>query len=158
MTPVKVYLRNSRDTSNLGRNLSKLLGPGDVIILSGDLGAGKTTLVQGLAEGLGVEGPVTSPTFTLIQEFEGKYPLYHIDVYRLEDPVAAWELGLDEYFYGAGITVVEWGERLEEFLPEDFLKLELKYEQGGRLAVITAYGQRHNQILEELKHIVDNGG
>jgi len=139
--------------------LAKLLQPGDVIVLTGELGAGKTTLAQGLARGLGVAGPVTSPTFTLIQEYQGYCPFYHIDVYRLEGPAAAWELGVEEYFYGQGVTVVEWGERLGGLLPPEHLRIDLEYDPAeGRLATLTAKGPRYARILEELKRIVDPGG
>lgn len=154
-----MWLKNSSSTRQLGFNLAKLLQPGDVIVLTGELGAGKTTLAQGLARGLGVTGPVTSPTFTLIQEYQGHCPFYHVDVYRLEDPAAGWELGMEEYFYGQGVTVVEWGERLGGLLPPEHLRIDLKYDPAeGRLATLSAKGPRYARVLEELKRIVDPGG
>lgn len=156
---VRVLLKNSSATRELGFKLAKQLQPGDVIVLTGELGAGKTTLAQGLARGLGVSGTVNSPTFTLIREHQGHCPFYHIDVYRLEDPAAAWELGLEEYFYGQGVTAVEWGDRLGELLPSEHLQIELEYApEAGRLATLTAKGTRYAAVLKELKPIVDPGG
>lgn len=147
---MEVFLKDPEATRALGRALGKLVRPGDIIILSGELGAGKTTLVQGLAQGLGVKGAVTSPSFTLIQEYQGCYPLYHIDLYRLEDPEEIWDLGLEEYLFGAGITVVEWGERLAPFVPER-LEIFLERDSGeGRRAHLAPYGGRYQDLLKEL--------
>lgn len=102
-----------KETQQMAERLARYLKPGDVLALDGDLGAGKTNFTQGLARGLGVTAVVNSPTFTIIKEYSGRYPLYHMDVYRLEDE---WEdLGFDEYFYGDGITVVEWPSRHRRF-------------------------------------------
>ncbi|QGP91414.1 tRNA threonylcarbamoyladenosine biosynthesis protein TsaE [Neomoorella glycerini] len=158
VTAVQIRLKDAGATRELGRVLGRLLGPGDVVILTGELGAGKTTLAQGLAQGLEVSGTVTSPTFTLIQEHQGRLPFYHIDVYRLEDPEAALELGLEEYFYGQGVTLVEWGKRLGELLPPEYLEVCLEYDpMAGRRATLTARGQRYARILEELKQIAGPG-
>ncbi|MDN5344783.1 MAG: tRNA threonylcarbamoyladenosine biosynthesis protein TsaE [Clostridia bacterium] len=156
---VQIRLQDAGATRELGAALGRLLGPGDVLILRGELGAGKTTLAQGLARGLEVKATVTSPTFTLIQEHQGRLPFYHIDVYRLEGPAAALELGLDEYFYGQGVTAVEWGERLEGLLPPEYLDVYLAYDPaGGRLATFAARGPRYHCILEELRQIAGPGG
>lgn len=147
---MEVYLKDPEATRALGRALGKLVRPGDIIILSGELGAGKTTLVQGLAQGLGVKDVVTSPSFTLIQEYRGYYPLYHIDLYRLEDLEEVWALGLEEYLFGTGITVVEWGERLVPFVPER-LEILLERDSGeGRRARVAPYGGHYRDLLKEL--------
>ncbi|WP_258358643.1 tRNA (adenosine(37)-N6)-threonylcarbamoyltransferase complex ATPase subunit type 1 TsaE [Moorella sulfitireducens (nom. illeg.)] len=158
MTKVQKWLKDAGATGELGRILGRLLGPGDVVILTGELGAGKTTLAQGLARGLGVTGRVTSPTFTLIQEHQGRLPFYHIDIYRLDDPGAAVELGLEEYLYGRGVTVIEWGERLGELLPPEYLEVCLEYDpRSGRRAILKARGERYDRILEELIKIACSG-
>lgn len=158
VTTLQIRLKDAGATRELGRVVGRLLGAGDVVILTGELGAGKTTLAQGLARGLGVAGTVTSPTFTLIQEHRGRLPFYHIDIYRLEDPEAALELGLEEYFYGQGVTVVEWGERLAGLLPPEYLEVCLEYDPtAGRRAILTARGQRYARMLEELKQIAGPG-
>jgi tRNA threonylcarbamoyladenosine biosynthesis protein TsaE len=109
--------RSAEETIAIGRTLAASLKPGDVVALSGALGAGKTTLVKGVAEGLGVGEPVTSPTFTLIQEYDGRLPLCHVDLYRIKGSEEIEDLGLEEYFYGAGVTLIEWPEKAAASLP-----------------------------------------
>ncbi|MDA8352072.1 MAG: tRNA (adenosine(37)-N6)-threonylcarbamoyltransferase complex ATPase subunit type 1 TsaE [Firmicutes bacterium] len=123
--------RDPEETKKLAQKLARCLHPGDVITLEGDLGAGKTTFAQGLAAGLGIEEPVDSPTFTLIKEYpQGALPLYHMDAYRLDFP--AEELGWDEYFYGEGITLVEWPSRIQPMLPKDRIQIEIQLETDSR--------------------------
>lgn len=108
------------DTYAVGRRIAERLAPGAVICLAGELGAGKTVFTQGIAKGLGIDEPVCSPTFTLIQEYDGgRLLLYHFDVYRIDGPWDMDELGYEEYFYGKGVCLVEWGNLIEELLPED---------------------------------------
>ena len=115
------------------------LGPGDVVALTGELGAGKTTLAKAIAEGLGVTEQVTSPTFTLIGEYSsGRLPFYHMDVYRLGSLVELTDIGADEYFYGKGVTVVEWADRIEELLPERSLSIEMSYTEDPMLRKVEA--------------------
>ena len=102
--------RSEADTMNFARRLSPMLRPGDTVLLYGDLGAGKSVLARGIARGLGVEGPMPSPTFTLMQPYEGRIPFYHFDLYRLADPEEFYEAGLDEYAFGEGAAVIEWPE------------------------------------------------
>ncbi|NCO66517.1 MAG: tRNA (adenosine(37)-N6)-threonylcarbamoyltransferase complex ATPase subunit type 1 TsaE [Candidatus Aquicultor secundus] len=120
-----VITHSPEETWELARKLAPILSSGDVINLSGDLGAGKTVFSKGLAVGLGIDEPVTSPTFTLIKEYMGRLPLYHFDVYRLSSPEEMEELGFDEYFYGDGVSVVEWGDKIEELLPDVRLDIRL---------------------------------
>lgn len=113
------YKSNSlKETENIAKAFAKELKPGDVITLDGDLGAGKTAFTQGLAKGLGVEDYVSSPTFTIVNCYEGKYPLYHFDVYRVDDSDEMYEIGFDEYVGTDGIAVIEWAEKIKEILPE----------------------------------------
>jgi tRNA threonylcarbamoyladenosine biosynthesis protein TsaE len=127
---------------DFGRRLAGRLRAGDVVLLHGDLGAGKTTLVQGMARGLGVEGPVQSPTFTLVGEHAGLDPtgqplrVYHLDLYRLDDPEALETIGYDDYLHpDDGISLIEWPERAEGWLPERFLLIAIDYREGGGRAV-----------------------
>lgn len=113
------------ETARLATRLEPFLERGDVIALIGELGAGKTTFTQRLAQALGVKEQVNSPTFTLIKEYQGRLPLYHMDLYRLEDIGEAEALGLDDYFYGDGVCVIEWPDRLGALLPEDALFIEI---------------------------------
>ncbi|MDU1028307.1 MAG: tRNA (adenosine(37)-N6)-threonylcarbamoyltransferase complex ATPase subunit type 1 TsaE [Clostridiales bacterium] len=142
-----MQLSDPSEMRAVAQDLAAVLRPGDVILLKGDLGAGKTTWTQGLAKGLGVIEEVTSPTFVIISEYHsGRLPLYHIDAYRLEDPAEAENLGLPELFEGDGVTVVEWPERLEGYLPKDALILTLSYCGAGR--ELTYKIQGHSDILQ----------
>ncbi|MCI8635412.1 MAG: tRNA (adenosine(37)-N6)-threonylcarbamoyltransferase complex ATPase subunit type 1 TsaE [Eubacterium sp.] len=115
----KVIETNSREeTFALGRRLGEEAKPGEVYTLIGDLGVGKTVFTQGIAAGLGIEEPVCSPTFTIVQTYEGgRLPFYHFDVYRITDPEEMEEIGYEDYFYGEGLTMVEWGNYIAELLP-----------------------------------------
>lgn len=126
---------NEEELREYGIRLGAGLGPGSVIALTGELGAGKTTLAKAVAAGLGVTEAVTSPTFTLICEYgSGRLPLYHFDVYRLPDAAAEMaELDFEEYFYGGGVTVVEWADRVAGLLPEDALRIEIAYTKDPDL-------------------------
>lgn len=126
--------------------------PGIVIALDGDLGAGKTTFSKALAAAIGVKEVVSSPTFTIIKEYEGdKLPFYHMDVYRLSLEEAD-ELGLDDYFYGYGVTVVEWASLIEELMPEQYLSLRIEYlDEQQRVVHIQAFGERYEQVLQYLQ-------
>ena len=117
---------SARETRAAGEALASALRPGDVLLLRGALGAGKSELTRGIARGLGITEPVTSPSFTILNVYEsGRVPLYHFDWYRLESPEELYELGLQEYLGGDGIAVVEWPEKCEDALPESFLEIRL---------------------------------
>lgn len=146
------YEKNTIDpseTSQLATNLAELLQPGDVICLEGDLGAGKTTFTKGLAKGLDIKKTVNSPTFTIIKEYKGRLPLYHMDVYRVAD--SGEDLGFDEYFEGDGVTVVEWAHLIEEQLPVELLTIYL-YHKGPekRKIVFVPKGERYEQLCKEI--------
>ncbi|MDQ1148016.1 tRNA threonylcarbamoyladenosine biosynthesis protein TsaE [Bacillus sp. SORGH_AS 510] len=140
---------NSEETSIFAERLAKLLLPGDVIALEGDLGAGKTTFTKGLAKGLEVKKTVNSPTFTIIKEYSGRLPLYHMDVYRVAD--AYEDLGFDEYFEGDGVTVVEWAHLIEEQLPQELLTIFLYRDEGDqRKLVLAPKGNRYEELCKEI--------
>src|SRR5690606_8738255 len=122
-----VVVRGERATRALAGLLGGIVGPGAVLLLEGDLGAGKPTFVKGLAEGMGIDPDnVSSPTFTLIHEYEGDVPLYHLDAYRLRDEAEFVELGVEEYFAAGGVTAVEWGDRVREQLPPERLEIVIE--------------------------------
>ena len=124
---------SERDTFQLGENMGREAKPGEVYALMGDLGVGKTVYTKGMAKGLGVEDVVNSPTFTILQQYEGgRLPLYHFDVYRIENIEEMEELGYEDYFYGEGVCLVEWADSIEEVLPEKFfqIKIEKDLEKG----------------------------
>jgi len=142
-------------TQRLGSRLGELLEAGDVILLEGGLGAGKTVLHQGIAQGLGVEDPVTSHTFTLIHEYAGRLPLYHVDLYRLADDADAAAIGLEEYIYGDGVTVVEWPDRAGGLLPDDHLTVLLSpIAETKRALRLTPLGQRYTRLVTRFKREV----
>ena len=144
---------SAEQTCQFGKALGKLLEPGDLVAFTGDLGAGKTCCVQGIAEGLGVQdnSVVTSPTFTLIQEYQGRIPIYHFDLYRLSREDEIYDLGYEEYFYGDGVTVVEWAERITAFLPAEYLAIHLHIEPDQtRCIQLRAYGKHYEQIVQSL--------
>lgn len=114
-------------TEQFGMSLAAQLRPGDVLFLRGDLGAGKSVLARGIARGLGVEGPIPSPTFTLMNCYEGRIPFHHFDLYRLEDEEAFYAAGLEEYVGGDAVAVIEWAERAEDALPACHLEIHLSY-------------------------------
>ena len=121
------------DTFALGEKRGREGVPGQFCTLTGDLGVGKTVLTQGIAKGLGIEEPVNSPTFTIVQVYEsGRIPLYHLDVYRIGDPSEMEEIGCEEYFYGEGLCIVEWADLIEELLPEQRteIMIEKDLEKG----------------------------
>ncbi len=124
--------------------MSRLVKSGDLVVLTGDMGAGKTCFTQGLAKGLGIEGRVTSPTFTLANTYDGRLVLNHLDVYRLDDPSETLDLDLPEMLE-TGVTVIEWGEQIDAVLPADRLEIEIRWPENGeddkRVIKLTAIGE-----------------
>ena len=124
---------SAEETIQLGKKIGSLLQPGAIIAMEGNLAAGKTTITKGIAESLGIEETITSPTFTLISEYEGKMPLYHMDVYRLDSCEDFINLGVEDLMYGEGVSIIEWSERVREELPKSTITLRLEVrEDGGR--------------------------
>lgn len=122
-----IYESNSaQETFDFGAELGRKAVPGQIICLDGDLGTGKTVLTKGIAAGLGIDEPVVSPTFTIVQIYEqGRLPLYHFDVYRIDDPDEMEEIGYREYFYGSGLTIIEWSELIADILPKDAMRIKI---------------------------------
>jgi tRNA threonylcarbamoyladenosine biosynthesis protein TsaE len=137
----EIKLITPADTESFGIQLGRMALPGDVICLDGELGAGKTTLTQAIAKGLEVPLScyVTSPSFTILHEYPGRIPLYHMDFYRLNSSIEVEELGIEEYFYLSGLTVIEWSEKAAEILPADRLALYIKVEAGNERVVRCTY-------------------
>lgn len=139
-------------TEELAKVIGEVALPGDNLVLTGDLGAGKTTLTKGIARGLGIEQIIKSPTYTIIREYDqGRLPLYHMDIYRVAASGA--DLGLDEYFEGEGLSVIEWGNLLEEALPEDYLELILEKSDTDleyRYVKLQAYGEQSEAFKQRI--------
>lgn len=124
---------SAEETIQLGKKIGSMLQPGAIIAMEGNLAAGKTTITKGIAESLGIEETITSPTFTLISEYEGKMPLYHMDVYRLDSCEDFINLGVEDLMYGDGVSIIEWSERVREELPKSTITLRLEVRgDGGR--------------------------
>lgn len=124
---------NSADeTFAFGKKLGEAAKPGDIICLDGDLGVGKTVFTQGFAAGLNIDDYVNSPTFTIVKEYEGRLPLYHFDVYRIGDPSEMEEIGYEDYFYGSGVTIIEWPELISDIIPKEahWIRITKDLEKG----------------------------
>ncbi|MGE5653364.1 MAG: tRNA (adenosine(37)-N6)-threonylcarbamoyltransferase complex ATPase subunit type 1 TsaE [Bacillota bacterium] len=148
-----IHLPTPAATEQWGRCLGGVLQPGLFIALLGDLGAGKTSLSQAIAHGLGITEPVLSPTFTLMNQYQGRVSLYHLDLYRLDDPEQVWELGWDEIVDGDGICLVEWADKFPSVWPDEYLSITLQEDpsDGGRSAILRAKGDRYLLLLKEMK-------
>ncbi len=144
-------------TRRFGYRLGLLLQPGDIVCLEGALGTGKTCFVQGIGQALGVQSPITSPTFTLVGEYRETcqaMPLFHIDIYRLENVAEAEGLGLWDYLYDDGVCVIEWADRIREHLPQEVLWVKLRHylDENRRGLLLEGHGERYEALLREFKH------
>jgi len=148
---------SAAQTRSLGRALGTAAGPGTLVALIGPLGAGKTVLAKGIADGLGVTSVVNSPTFVLMNEHRGRLPFYHVDAYRLDDPEEALAAGLLDERQAGGVTVVEWADRLDDWLPDERLEVELVPEGAGdrRRLRWRAFGDAHAQLASALSGPAD---
>lgn len=155
---MSIFIENPKSTEYLAVIIGEVAKAGDNLVLTGDLGAGKTTLTKGIALGLGIDQMIKSPTYTIIREYQqGRIPLYHMDVYRVE--FGASDLGLDEYFEGDGLSVIEWGNNLKEALPEDYLELIITKDETDlekRTITFQSFGTKaqafKERILEKWAH------
>ncbi len=149
-----IVTESEQETMDFAKKLTEYLKPGMLILLEGDLGAGKTTFTKGIGEGLGIQRIIKSPTYTIVREYtDGKFPLYHIDLYRLDEDEVE-DLGLDEYFAGDGLSVVEWPSVAPDALPAERLELKLSVDSNlpmQRRIVLKAAGQKYQDILTELE-------
>jgi tRNA threonylcarbamoyladenosine biosynthesis protein TsaE len=148
---LRLHVGSAADMQRLAARLGQSLAIGDVVALTGPLGAGKTTFVQGLAEGMGVpaERRVTSPTFALVNEHPGRIPLVHVDFYRIVSPAELPELGIEEA-YDQAATAIEWAERFPDWLPADTLAVTIEVQDGGRTLEVRSHGPRSQRMLSVL--------
>ena len=139
-------------TQKLGMRLGELALPGDVFLLVGELGAGKTCLTQGIAWGLGIEEYALSPSFVIMRELYGRLPLYHVDLYRLDRIEESMDLGLDDYFYGQGVCVVEWAEKAIDIMPKDRLLVRIGYlSDTDRSFLVDPGGERYLELVKQIE-------
>ncbi|MSQ06664.1 MAG: tRNA (adenosine(37)-N6)-threonylcarbamoyltransferase complex ATPase subunit type 1 TsaE [Dehalococcoidia bacterium] len=154
MTPaLTIYSCSPEETQTVGRVLGQQAQAGDIFLLTGPLGAGKTCLTQGIAWGLGVTGYTRSPTFVIMTRHQGRLTLYHLDLYRISDPLEAWDLGLDEALFGDGVCVVEWASRASDLFPPEALWVSLDYaedEDRRSLSFSAGAADRHRTLLADL--------
>ncbi|RZT12991.1 MULTISPECIES: tRNA (adenosine(37)-N6)-threonylcarbamoyltransferase complex ATPase subunit type 1 TsaE [Fictibacillus] len=149
MSVYHIKTKSAEETMAFAEKLGSVLEKGDVLTLAGDLGAGKTTFTKGLAKGLGITRTVNSPTFTIIKEYNGRLPLYHMDVYRLED--SDEDLGFEEYFSGEGVCVVEWAVFIEDYLPKERLELVISHIGDDEREIrLTPLGERYEERVKEI--------
>ena len=154
---LKLISYSPEQTQKLGVRIGELALPGDVFLLGGELGTGKTCLTQGIAWGLDIEEYTMSPSFIIVRELYGRLPLYHVDLYRLDHIEEIAELGLDDYLYGNGVCVVEWAERGLSILPAEHLLIQISYlSDTGRSFQLKPSGQRYLKILAQLKDLSPN--
>jgi tRNA threonylcarbamoyladenosine biosynthesis protein TsaE len=154
MGSLKLNSQSPEQTQLLGSYLGELAQKADVFLLVGELGTGKTCLVQGIAHGLAIKEYAFSPTFVILREYHGRLPLYHIDFYRLDHVEEIADLGLEEYFYGDGVCVVEWAEKGLQVVPRDNLLITLHYIPAyhtGRSICLKPQGKRYYELMEQLK-------
>ena len=151
--PISLLSRGPADTQALAGGIAQMVEGGDLVLLSGELGAGKTAFSQGFGAGLGVEQRITSPTFILVQSYNGRIPMHHVDAYRLDSIEEAVDLGMSELLDSPGVTVVEWGERIRSTLPADLLDIRIEYgdELNDRLFELTPIGTRWMARLGRLE-------
>jgi tRNA threonylcarbamoyladenosine biosynthesis protein TsaE len=164
VTSVILTSESVERTNALGRALGELARAGDVILLEGELGAGKTAFTQGIGQGLGVAAAINSPTFTILKEYEGRLALYHFDLYRLDEPDELYELGFEGYFSGDGVCVVEWAERgefkdeEEPVWDDDWLRVTLNITgEDERTLACVAEGARGRQLLAAFVSATESG-
>jgi len=154
MTTATLRTFSEAGTIALGQIVGELAEPGDVLLLSGELGTGKTRLVRGLAAGLGAPNNAYSPSFVLVREYKGRLTLYHMDFYRLDNSEEIADLGIDDYLDGDGVCAIEWAERAEEIAPPEHLAVELSYDPtlpDVRTIKLSSSGRRHDALLTRLQ-------
>ncbi len=152
MSYLKLVSHSPEETQKLGQGIGQIALAGDVFLLVGNLGAGKTCLTQGIAWGLGIKEYTMSPSFVIMRELYGRLPLYHIDLYRLDRIEESMDLGLDDYFYGRGVCVVEWAEKALSIMPPDHLLIKIDYlSDTERSFEMEPSGQRYLELVAQLK-------
>ena len=155
MNTLKFITHSAEQTQKVGTSIGKLAEPGDIYLLIGDLGAGKTCLTQGIAYGLDIQEYTLSPSFVIMRELHGRLPMYHIDFYRLENVAEISDLGLDDYLFGKGVCVIEWANRGLTVLPEDHLLIGIDYlTENERSFIIEPRGERYIRMVQQLREAI----
>ncbi|MBP1743145.1 MAG: uncharacterized protein H6Q58_123 [Firmicutes bacterium] len=140
------------ETIEIGRRIGKSLKPGDIVCIDGDLGSGKTHLTKGIALGLGIDEHITSPTFNIVNEYEGRLKFYHFDVYRVNDPDEIAAIGFDEYIFSDAVSVIEWSDYISELIPDEHIQIRITKESETRRSIsIQWFGKRYDYMKEVLQ-------
>ena len=140
------------ETIELGKKIGRSLKPGDIVCIDGDLGSGKTHLTKGIALGLGIDEHITSPTFNIVNEYEGRIKLYHFDVYRVNDPDEIAAIGFDEYIFSDAASVIEWSDYIKELIPDEHIQINISNDSETRRSInIQFFGKRYDNIKEALQ-------
>ena len=143
----KITTRNERETIELAQNFESEKFPNMIICLDGELGSGKTIFTKGIANALGIKQNITSPTFTIIKEYDGELPLYHMDVYRLSGNTDG--IGIEEYFHKGGVVVIEWAETIKDILPKERLEIKFRVvDENKRILILKPYGRQYEDLCE----------
>lgn len=147
------FVNTVEETTSLGVSLGKLLNPGDIICLTGDLGTGKTHITKGIAKGLSIDEYITSPTFTIVNEYDsGRLKLNHFDVYRVSDPDEIYAIGFDDYIFSDSVSIIEWANYIEDILPKEYLHINIEKDLNNgedfRKITLKPYGERYDYIKE----------
>jgi tRNA threonylcarbamoyladenosine biosynthesis protein TsaE len=149
---LELITSSEQETIKLAANLGKAFKGGEIVALFGDLGTGKTVFVKGVARALRVKQMPTSPSFVIIRHYQGKLDLYHMDLYRLDKIRPILHLGIEDYIYSDGVTIIEWADRIINFLPKQFLKVEIKIiDEHRRQFIFVPFGKQYEEIIEGLK-------
>ena len=152
MNNIELISHSPQETQNLGRCIGEMSQPGDIFLLTGNLGAGKTCLTQGIAHGLGINEYTASPSFMLVREYQGRLPLYHMDLYRLDNIEEIADLGLDEYLYRQGVSVIEWAEKGLSVLPAEHMMITIDYiSETERRFSFQPNGSRYSEMIPEIR-------
>lgn len=151
---MQIITANPKQTIGLGKAISGFLQKGDTVALFGNLGSGKTALVKGIAKGLRVKSQiVNSPSFVLLKEYKGRLPLYHFDFYRIKRGEEIYGVGLEEFLFGKGICVIEWADRIREFLPKQYLGIELEFKDKHRRKIrMIGFGKRYKELVKKYEN------
>ncbi len=148
---ISIETISENETRDVGFKLGTIIKRGDIVCLTGELGAGKTAFVKGMASALNIDEYVTSPTFTIVNEYSGKFPVYHLDVYRISEPDDMYEIGFEEYIYGDGVVVIEWADLIKDILPHEviWVNIEKRYLNKKDITRIDTIGNEKYFMLEE---------
>ncbi|HHW71113.1 MAG TPA: tRNA (adenosine(37)-N6)-threonylcarbamoyltransferase complex ATPase subunit type 1 TsaE [Clostridiales bacterium] len=152
---IEYISRNADDTNAIGIAIGTVARPGLIITLNGDLGVGKTVLARGIGRGLGVDAPITSPTFTILHQYKGRLPFYHFDMYRLSDEEEIFELGFEDFIYGDGVSVIEWPENMGVYHPDKYVQIDIeRIDDNTRKIIINVIGDEFKWLEERLQKYV----